>query len=63
MSHQANEIVDGFFLIRQDMDTKRVILQRYGETVKIIQPGKILTMEELHNMLIKERTEMFMEGV
>ncbi len=63
MSHQANEIVDGFFLIRQDMDTKRVILQRYGETVKIIQPGKILTLDELHNMLIKERTEMFMEGV
>lgn len=63
MSHQANEIVDGFFLIRQDMDTKRVVLQRYGETVKIIQPGKILTMAELHNMLIKERTEMFMEGV
>ena len=63
MSHQANEIVDGFFLIRQDMDTKRVVLQRYGETVKIIQPGKILTMDELHNMLIKERTEMFMEGV
>ena len=63
MSHQANEIVDGFFLIRQEMDTKRVVLQRYGETVKIIQPGKILTMEELHNMLIKERTEMFMEGV
>lgn len=63
MSHQANEIVDGFFLIRQDMDTKRVVLQRYGETVKIIQPGKILTMEELHEMLMKERTEMFMEGV
>lgn len=63
MSHQANEIVDGFFLIRQDMDTKRVVLQRYGETVKIIQPGKILTLNELHNMLIKERTEMFMEGV
>ena len=63
MSHQANKIVDGFFLIRQDMDTKRVVLQRYGETVKIIQPGKILTMEELHDMLIKERTEMFMEGV
>ena len=63
MPHQANEIVDGFFLIRQDMDTKRVVLQRYGETVKIIQPGKILTLDELHNMLIKERTEMFMEGV
>jgi hypothetical protein len=45
------------------MDTKRVVLQRYGETVKIIQPGKILTLDELHNMLIKERTEMFMEGV
>lgn len=63
MAHEANEIVDGFFMIRQEMETKRVILCRYGETVKIIQPGKILTMEELHNMLIKERTEMFVEGV
>lgn len=63
MSHQANEIIDGFFRIHQDVGTKRVQLQRYGETVKIIQPGKILTLDELHDMLIKERTEMFMEGV
>lgn len=63
MSHQANEIIDGFFRIHQDVETKRVQLQRYGETVKTIQPGKILTLDELHNMLIKERTEMFMEGV
>ena len=63
MSHEANEIVDGFFTIRQDVETKRVQLQRYGETVKIIQPGKILTLDELHDMLIKERTEMFVEGV
>lgn len=63
MSHEANEIVDGFFTIRQEMSTKRVFLLKYGETVRTIQPGKILTMEELHEMLMKERTEMFMEGV
>lgn len=63
MSHEANEIVDGFFTIRQEMSTKRVFLMKYGETVRTIQPGKILTMEELHEMLMKERTEMFMEGV
>ena len=63
MAHEANEIVDGFFTIRQEMSTKRVFLMKYGETVRTIQPGKILTMDELHEMLMKERTEMFMEGV
>ena len=63
MAHEANEIVDGFFTIRQEMSTTRVFLMKYGETVRTIQPGKILTMDELHEMLMKERTEMFMEGV
>lgn len=63
MAHEANGIVDGFFEIRQEMSTKRVFLMKYGETVRTIQPGKILTMDELHEMLMKERTEMFMEGV
>ena len=63
MAHEANEIVDGFFTIRQDVTTNRVVLEKYGQTVKIIQPGKILTLDELHDMLMKERTEMFMEGV
>lgn len=63
MAHEANEIVDGFFTIRQDVQTNRVVLEKYGQIVKIIQPGKILTLDELHDMLMKERTEMFMEGV
>jgi len=63
MPHEANEIQDGFFVIRQDMETKRIQLMKYGEVVKNIQPGRILTLDELHDMLIKERTEMFMEGV
>lgn len=61
--HDANEIIDGFFVIRQDMQTMRVELSRYGEIVKRIQPGRVLSMDELHDMLIKERTEMFFEGV
>ena len=63
MAHEANEIQDGFFVIRQDMETKRIIITKCGETVKQIQPGRILTLDELHDTLIKERTEMFMEGV
>ena len=63
MAHEANEIVDGFFTIRQDVQTNRVVLEQYGQTVKTIQPGKLLTLDELHEMLMKERTEMFMEGV
>lgn len=61
--HDANEIIDGFFVIRQDMETMRVQLTRYGETVKVIQPGRVLSLDELHDMLVKERTEMFFEGV
>ena len=61
--HEANEIIDGFFSIHQDMNTKRIIISKYGQTVKQIQPGRILTLDELHDMLIRERTEMFMEGV
>lgn len=63
MAHEANEIVDGFFTIRQDVQTNRVVLEKYGQIVKIIQPGKLLTLDELHDMLMKKRTEMFMEGV
>ena len=63
MSHEANEIVDGFFAIRQDVKTNRVVLEKYGQTVKIIQPGKILTLDELHDMLMKERTEMQLGGM
>ena len=63
MSHEANEIVDGFFTIRQDVQTNRVVLEKYGQTVKIIQPGKILTLDELHDMLMKERTEMQLGGM
>lgn len=61
--HESNKIVDGFFEIRQDVNTKRISLLKYGALIKSIQPGKLLTLDELHDMLIKERTEMFMEGV
>lgn len=61
--HEANEIVDGYFSIRQDAKTFRVELIRYGEKVKEIQPGKMLTIDELHDMLVFERTQIFLEGL
>lgn len=63
MSHEANASFDGFWEIRQEMETKRITLFRLGEAVKMIQPGRILTLDELHDTLIKERAEMTAEGV
>lgn len=56
--HISNECDDGFFKIIQHMTTNRVELFRRGEKVKEIQPGKTLTIDELHDMLIRERTEI-----
>ncbi|MBR5013459.1 MAG: hypothetical protein IKY16_02510 [Bacteroidales bacterium] len=61
--HTANCIEDGFFEIRQDAATNRIELFRYHEKVKEIQPGRMLTLDELHETLLKERAEMFMEGI
>lgn len=61
--HDRNAVQDGFFEIIQDVQTKRIDLLKYGEKIKEIQPGRILSIDELHEMLIRERTEMFMEGV
>lgn len=63
MSHEANEISDGFWKIRQEMSTMRIYIDRFGELVKMIQPGRILSMEELHDTLIKERSEMTLPEV
>ena len=61
--HDRNAVQDGFFEIIQDVKTKRIDLLKYGQKIKEIQPGRILSIDELHEMLIRERTEMFMEGV
>lgn len=63
MSHEANEISDGFWKIRQEMSTMRIYIDRFGELVKMISPGRILSMEELHDTLIKERSEMTLPEV
>ena len=61
--HEANEIIDGYFSIKQDARTFRVSLIRYGEKIKEIQPGRMLSLDELREMLVFERTQIFMEGV
>lgn len=61
--HEANEIKDGFFRIRQEMKTKRVYLYKYDELVRTIQPGKLLSLDELREMLVRERTQLFAEGM
>ena len=61
--HEANEITDGFFRIRQEMESKRIYLYKYGEVVRTIQPGRLLSLDELRETLIKERTQMFTEGM
>lgn len=61
--HEANEVTDGFFRIRQEMESKRVYLYKYGELVRTIQPGRLLTLDELRETLISERTQIFTEGM
>jgi hypothetical protein len=56
--HEANRIDDGFYTIIQDAQTKRIQLIRFGVQVKEIQPGKILSLDELHDLLIHERAEL-----
>lgn len=58
--HEANEITDGFFRIRQEMETKRIHIYKYGEVVRTI---RLLTLDELRETLISERTQMFAEGM
>lgn len=61
--HEANEVTDGFFRIRQETETKRIYIYKYGEVVRTIQPGRLLTLDELRETLIRERTQMFTEGM
>ena len=56
--HEANEIIDGFYKIRQDMRTKRIELFKLGEKIRDIQPGRLLTLDELFDMLIRERASI-----
>lgn len=58
MAHEANRIDDGFWTAVQDVKTNRIVLYRYGEQVKVIQPGKVLSFDELHRLIITERAEI-----
>lgn len=56
--HTENKIIDGYFEIRQNVCNNRIELYRLGEVVKHYQPGRVLTLEELHDMLIEERSAL-----
>lgn len=58
MAHEANRVDDGFWTIIQDVNTNRITLLRCGEQVKLIQPGRVLSFDELHTMLIRERADI-----
>lgn len=55
-------IIDGFFEISQNMRTREIILKEYGQPVRSIAGGPVLNMDELHALLIRERTRYFVEG-
>ena len=61
--HLMNEIIDGYYRIIQEMTSKRVTISKNGQVIRTIQPGRILSLDELHDMLMKERTEMSVEGM
>ena len=56
--HVENKAIDGFFELRQNVCNFRIGVYSFGELIRTIQPGRLLTIEELHEMLLKERAEI-----
>lgn len=56
------KVVDGFFVISQDRGSGRITFSKYGETIREIESKRLLSMDELHNLLIEYRTNYFMGG-
>lgn len=60
--HTENRITDGFFEIIQDVTTLQITITKYNEPIKITSGDRVLSIDELHSMLVHERTALFMEG-
>ena len=63
MAHESNGIVDGLFEISQNVENNRVTLYYMGEQVRTIQPGRLLSFQELHEMLLSERSNLEIGGI
>jgi hypothetical protein len=63
MAHEANEIVDGLYKLSQNVENNRVTLYYMGEQVRTIQPGRLLSFQELHEMLLSERSNLEIGGI
>ena len=56
--HEANEVIDGLWKIRQEADTKRVCLFYCGKVVAQTYRESLLQFEDLRWLLITMRNEV-----
>lgn len=56
----ARMIQDGTFSIVQDSKTKEVKVKYFEDAVYEETPGRVLSFDELSQILIRERTKYFM---
>ena len=60
--HEANQIIDGFFIIRQETASKDIILKHNGQEGKRIKAETMKSLDELRQLLIRERAQYFYGG-
>ena len=61
--HVENRITDGFFIIEQRAESFLVIISAFGEEKKRIEESRMLSFDELRQLLIQERAKLNQEAV
>lgn len=56
----ARRIDDAVFSIVQDTEDKKVMVKKVNEVIYEETPDHLLTFDELHAVLMRERTKHFM---
>lgn len=56
--HEANEIIDGLWTIRQETNTKLVSLLYCGRLANTRNMDELLTLEDLRKLLLVMREEL-----
>lgn len=56
--HEANEIIDGLWKIRQQASTREVIIYKMEKPVIRIAEESMLSFEDLRRLLIRSRSEV-----
>lgn len=56
--HEANEVIDGLWTIRQETSTQLVSLLYCGRLALTVNEDRMLSLEELRRLLLVKREEL-----